>query len=353
MSDTLADFVLKCSGNVSDEDVQSMLCSGSDIDAFAICCTALGWAARYGNGRLVATLLRHGASIEVGYYDECVGWNLSPLYLAIQNRHTHVAQLLIDAGANINLQSTGGHSILHCAIASDSKGCLALLAKAGIDLNGNRGDCLSALNVDESDNFECLPLLLALGVTRTMPECHGYRFLQSAVGRGAYRTVRLLVAASFPIEEPELTDNLLRSCVLPSVVHEPLMQMLVDAGANLLVALPLNKTALEIVERKVQRHVFKKLKAATRRSSEECASARSQFFESLDVERRMIARARLDLIRQRTSEICIGLQALELPAWVTIQILEQACRFQSLVPLHSKWNLVTAIKHFKYTSDAD
>jgi ankyrin repeat protein len=50
--------------------------------------------------------------------------------------------------------------------------------------------------------------------------------------------------------------------------------------------------------------------------------------------------------RERLTEICIGLQAMELPAWVTIKIL-YAARPWSTLPLHSKWNLVCTIKHFR------
>jgi hypothetical protein len=49
--------------------------------------------------------------------------------------------------------------------------------------------------------------------------------------------------------------------------------------------------------------------------------------------------------RERLTEICIGLQDLALPAWVTVQILD-AARPWSTLPLHSKWNLVCAIKHY-------
>jgi hypothetical protein len=49
--------------------------------------------------------------------------------------------------------------------------------------------------------------------------------------------------------------------------------------------------------------------------------------------------------RERLTEICIALQAMELPAWITVQILEGA-RPWSTLPLHSKWSLVCAVKHF-------
>jgi hypothetical protein len=50
--------------------------------------------------------------------------------------------------------------------------------------------------------------------------------------------------------------------------------------------------------------------------------------------------------RERLTEICIGLQAMQLPAWVTIKIL-RAARPWSTLPLHSKWSLVCTIKHFR------
>jgi hypothetical protein len=49
--------------------------------------------------------------------------------------------------------------------------------------------------------------------------------------------------------------------------------------------------------------------------------------------------------RERLTEICIGLQEMALPAWITVQILD-AARPWSTLPLHSKWNLVCAVKHF-------
>jgi hypothetical protein len=50
--------------------------------------------------------------------------------------------------------------------------------------------------------------------------------------------------------------------------------------------------------------------------------------------------------RERLTEICIALQDLALPAWITVQILDTA-RPWSTLPLHSKWNLVCAVKHFR------
>ena len=49
--------------------------------------------------------------------------------------------------------------------------------------------------------------------------------------------------------------------------------------------------------------------------------------------------------RERFTEICIALQDLNLPAWITVKILK-ACKPWSTLKLHQKWKLVCAVKHF-------
>ncbi len=49
--------------------------------------------------------------------------------------------------------------------------------------------------------------------------------------------------------------------------------------------------------------------------------------------------------RERFTEICIALQEMQLPAWVTLKILKAAFPSTTL-PLHALWALVCAVKHF-------
>jgi hypothetical protein len=46
-------------------------------------------------------------------------------------------------------------------------------------------------------------------------------------------------------------------------------------------------------------------------------------------------------------EICIALQSLELPALVTVIVLEQTSEFAAMAPFHRKWSIATKVKHFK------
>lgn len=59
-----------------------------------------------------------------------------------------------------------------------------------------------------------------------------------------------------------------------------------------------------------------------------------------------IERERFGLMCNRSLEVCIGLQSLELPAFVTIHIIDFACPFATCVALQVRWKLVVAVKHF-------
>jgi hypothetical protein len=52
----------------------------------------------------------------------------------------------------------------------------------------------------------------------------------------------------------------------------------------------------------------------------------------------------IGMIRDRATIICIGLQDLELPALLTLQIIDADC--ENDVRDWAKWELITAVKHF-------
>jgi hypothetical protein len=58
------------------------------------------------------------------------------------------------------------------------------------------------------------------------------------------------------------------------------------------------------------------------------------------------ATTHIGFIRERAREICIGLQDLELPAFVTLQIIDEAVHENS-IRMWAKWELITAVKHFR------
>ena len=54
------------------------------------------------------------------------------------------------------------------------------------------------------------------------------------------------------------------------------------------------------------------------------------------------------LVIERALPMCIGLQSLEFPAYVTLQILDQFLprRLRNICTMHFKWEVITAVKHF-------
>ncbi len=58
------------------------------------------------------------------------------------------------------------------------------------------------------------------------------------------------------------------------------------------------------------------------------------------------ATTHIGFIRERATEICIGLQSLELPAFVTLHIIDEAVHENS-IRMWAKWELITAVKHFR------
>ncbi len=60
----------------------------------------------------------------------------------------------------------------------------------------------------------------------------------------------------------------------------------------------------------------------------------------------LAATTHIGMIRERATEICIGLQSLELPAFVTLTIIDEAVHENS-IRIWAKWELITAVKHFR------
>lgn len=55
---------------------------------------------------------------------------------------------------------------------------------------------------------------------------------------------------------------------------------------------------------------------------------------------------RVAIVRTATTEICFGLQALGLPALVTLEIVDHSVPQADFCKMHVKWNWITTVKHF-------
>lgn len=70
--------------------------------------------------------------------------------------------------------------------------------------------------------------------------------------------------------------------------------------------------------------------------------------EEIEATRRRIDKDRLDLVRSRALEICIGLQSLEISALQLCEIMMRSFgALGSLIKFHQWWAIATTVKHFR------
>jgi ankyrin repeat protein len=68
----------------------------------------------------------------------------------------------------------------------------------------------------------------------------------------------------------------------------------------------------------------------------------------IDAARRRIAKARLDLVRERAFQICVGLQSFRINALQLCEILMHSFgALGSLIAFHQWWAIATKVKHFR------
>ena len=85
-------------------------------------------------------------------------------------------------------------------------------------------------------------------------------------------------------------------------------------------------------------------------NEDELNAARAQIAAAalrIDAERLLLKRDRRALVKKQGLSLCIGLQALELPAAVTLSILDESLGgLRDITTMHFKWEVITAVKHF-------
>jgi ankyrin repeat protein len=69
--------------------------------------------------------------------------------------------------------------------------------------------------------------------------------------------------------------------------------------------------------------------------------------DRVEAARRDIAKTRLDLVRQRALQVCVGLQSLGLDALQMCEIAQHSCgHVAHLIAFHQWWTIATTVKHF-------
>ena len=70
--------------------------------------------------------------------------------------------------------------------------------------------------------------------------------------------------------------------------------------------------------------------------------------QQVDSARRCIAKVRLDFVRHRAMQVCIGLQSLDLDALQMCEILQHSCGpVAHVIAFHQWWKIATTVNHFR------
>jgi ankyrin repeat protein len=197
---------------------------------------------------------------------------------------------------NVNGVDSQGATPLHSAVSSRNDLAVRVLVEFGADIdrqnNTNRGRSalhFAALKVQSS----CVELLLALGADVNLVDRWGTTASRCAADRQRPASLCAVVAAGGDLDQPDNNGETPR--------------MIAIRGR---VALP---TADEI-----------------------------------DAARRRIAKTRLDLVRERAFQICVGLQSLRLNALQLCEIMMHSFgALGSLIMFHQWWAIAVKVKHLR------
>jgi ankyrin repeat protein len=187
-----------------------------------------------------------------------------------------------------------GETSLHWASSSGNDSAVRVLVELGADIDRQDSSGLTALiNAAENVQSSCIELLLALGADVAV-----------------------------------VTNNGETACHRASFWERPAsLCAVVAAGGNL--DQPDNKGE---TPRMIAKFNYVQLPTA----------------DEIDAARHRIAKTRLDLVRERAFQICVGLQSFQLNALQLCEILMHSFGALGwLIALHQWWAIATKVKHFR------
>jgi len=205
-----------------------------------------------------------------------------------------VFDMLVDVcGMDFEARDRHGTTCLHSAASSGNVFALRWLLNAGADANAVT--LTGSTPLHGVRNRDCAVILLAAETNGSARDNKG----RTALHRVPLRT------------------SLERLSVEMSAVHP-----LIAAGADLDLADYTGETARQLLAR----------------------GELSVDPDGVEAARREIAKTRLDFVRHRALQVCIGLQLLELDALQVCEVLQFAC---GPVAPHIWWTIATTVKHFQ------
>jgi ankyrin repeat protein len=243
-------------------------------------------------------------------------------------------QLLIDAGFNVGeLRNLEKSTPLHW-VASHSRTSAAtldmLVNVCGIAVNA-RGfhGCTPCHNASSYGNIQTLRWLIDNGADVDVADADGETPLHAAGVLYVTTSMCVLLAAGANVHAVSKSGATALHCVAKlqdQADADEAVHLLLAAGADLDAVNDRGVTPRQLLSQRD--YIVDPVK--------------------LEVARRLIAKTRLDHVRERALQVCIGLQSLELDALQMCEILTHACgAMASMIEFHQWWAIATKAKHFQ------
>ena len=172
--------------------VQRLLEAGASVDVIAgkyIQMTALHHASLEGNKDCVSLLLEHGANKDLES-----STHYTPIMLAVKYEHVDCVTILLDAGVNVDYQEPTGTCALTLAASSGNVEIVRSLLRAGADVDVQTRTGRTPLYIAcRYRHEEAVEALLEAGADVNIADVQGITPLLNAVERGHSDVVRMLL----------------------------------------------------------------------------------------------------------------------------------------------------------------
>uniref|UniRef100_A0A8D0AMC0 Ankyrin repeat and SOCS box containing 15 n=1 Tax=Sander lucioperca TaxID=283035 RepID=A0A8D0AMC0_SANLU len=132
---------------------------------------------------------------------------VTPLAVAAEHGHFHIAEILLNCGSSVNSQACNGESVLLDAVGSGNTDCIQLLLDNGA--NPNLPSLTGHLPIHKAayaGHYDALKMLIPLSTKKAIKEA-GQSPVHSAAEGGQIRCLKLLLACGYDVNYRMNTRN--------------------------------------------------------------------------------------------------------------------------------------------------
>lgn len=189
--------------------------------------------------------IKLGADVNGTVITDEQGYTRPMLMYAIVKENKAIAEMLIQAGADVNAKTDDGVTAIMSAASFGLKDIAEQLIKAGADVNAKADNGWSALMLAQgNETKDIAELLIKAGANVNTTDDNGWTALILATGNGAKDIVELLIKAGADVNATELDiaaaideklpgfNALMYAARLGNKDNEAMVKLFIDLGAD-------------------------------------------------------------------------------------------------------------------------